>query len=124
MASFAVPGPHVGIQRLSEPVFAGSQLSLHSSIIINEAVDTSVSISVTWTADGVAVKNTSETIIVISQVGSFEYNTVLTLLHMGLNSSYVDYGCEAMIKRSPLDIFVSASPVGKDQTSLEIQRMS
>lgn len=124
MALFAVPTPLVTIQPLSEPVFAGSQLSLRSSIIINEAVDTSVSVSVTWTANGVAVRNTSETVIFFSQVRPLEYNTVLTLLDMGLNNSHRGYGCEATIQRSPLDIFVLASPVGKDQTSLEVQCMS
>lgn len=124
MALLTVSSPHVAIQPLSEPVLAGRQLSLHSSIIVNEAVDNSVSVNVMWTANGVSVKNTSETITVISQVGPLEYIAVLTLLHVGLNDSYRDYGCEVVIKPSSRDIFVLESPVGKDQTSVNVQRMS
>ncbi len=115
-STITVPPPEVTITQPTGPHYAGSTVSLACQATINEAVDTGVQISASWTKPGQTDERV--TISAVTQTGSHTYESTLTISPLGLQDSG-DYNCEIFIEPQPESTLIVGSS-GTDSLTFEV----
>ena len=121
----AVPTPSINVTLLSSTVtvYAGTSLSVICDISINTAVDSDISVNVTWFNGSAPISNETERVSVLPLNGSKPSFTSDLLIHrlIDLDSTF-NFSCQASVHSD--SEFIERSNTGEGSIHIPVQQRS